>query len=113
MPYKEKIICVYKILSPDLQECYVGSSNHYKSRISYHKKSLSCSCRILFEKYGFDNCKFVVLEQCTKEELKVKEQWWMEHSVGLVNSRNATHNKSQYNKQKARKWYLSKKLKSI
>lgn len=85
------MICVYKILSPDLQECYVGSTTDYPHRIYVHKSDIKkpCRCKILFDKYGFNNCKFVVLEQCTKEELKIKEQWWMDHSVGLVNNRTA------------------------
>ena len=88
------MICVYKILSPDLQECYVGSTTDFEYRISGHKcNANTCTSKILFEKYGFDNCKFVVLEQCTEEELKVKEQWWMDHSVGLVNCMRATFDK--------------------
>ena len=80
------MICVYKILSPDLQECYVGSTVDFNRRKSSHKNSNNtCTSKKLFEKYGFDNCTFVVLEQCEEEQLEVKEQWWMDHSVGLVN----------------------------
>lgn len=96
------MICVYKILSPDLKECYVGSSIDYKRRKSEHKKSNnSCFSRILFEKYGFDNCPFVILEQCIEEELLVKEQWWQDHSVGLVNKINAIGDRE--------KWYENRK----
>ena len=93
------MICVYKILSPDLQECYVGSTTNYTKRKSKHKKNKDCTSEILFEKYGFDNCKFVVLEQCTKEELKNKEQWWMDHSVGLVNTKRAFITKEERKEQ--------------
>jgi predicted GIY-YIG superfamily endonuclease len=121
------MICVYKILSPDLQECYVGSTTDYNKRIANHKLMIRpCTSKILLEKYGFDNCKFVVLEQCTKEERKIKEQWWQDHSVGLVNKRNAIvicdkkdYDKKWYEankekrKEQAKKVYEAKKLKSI
>lgn len=83
------MICVYKILSPDLQECYVGSTVNFNKRVIQHKTCKSgCRSKILFDKYGFENCSFVVLEQCEKEQLLEKEQWWFEHSVGAVNQKN-------------------------
>jgi group I intron endonuclease len=90
------MICVYKILSPDLKECYVGSTTDFVERQIKHKVPTNdCASKILFNKYGLDNCPFVVLEQCTKEELRKKEQWWQDHSVGLVNFRNALLTKEQ------------------
>ena len=103
------MICIYKILSPDLKECYVGSTTDFEDRKRKHKKkSNKCYSRILFEKYGFDNCKFVVLEQCTKEELKVKEQWWMDHSVRLVNNKDAFTTEEK-TKEYLKKWYVDNK----
>lgn len=81
---------MYKILSPDLKECYVGSTIDEKERWREHKKNRNnCCSRILFEKYGVENCKFVVMEVCPIEEKRVKEQWWMDHSVGVVNKQGA------------------------
>lgn len=81
---------VYKILSPCLKECYVGSTIDEKERWREHKKNRNeCCSRILFEKYGVENCKFVVMEVCPIEEKRVKEQWWMDHSVGVVNKQGA------------------------
>lgn len=83
---------VYKILSPDLTECYVGSTTHgVGERWRRHKegdenKTMS---RILFERYGRENCKFMVMEICSLEERFIKEQWWLEHSVGAVNAKMA------------------------
>ena len=78
---------VYKILSPCLKECYVGSTTrHVEKRWSEHRsKSNLCSSRILLDKYGVKNCKFIVLEVCPLEERFEKEQWWLDHSVGAVN----------------------------
>jgi hypothetical protein len=44
--------------------------------------------RILLERYG-EGCKIVVLEVCPLEERRIKEQWWMDHSVGAVNKHKA------------------------
>ena len=44
-----------------------------------------CRSRILFEKYGFENCSIIIVEQCEQDKRKEKEQWWIDHSVGLVN----------------------------
>jgi len=82
------MICVYKILSPDLQECYVGSTINFNRRVSEHKRKNECRSKVLFDKYGFDNCSFVILEQCSKAQLLEKEQWWLEHSFGTVNNNN-------------------------
>lgn len=78
---------IYKILSPDLQECYVGSTiQRVERRWNDHRqKNNQTTSKKLFDKYGVQNCKFVVMEVCPIEEQKEKEQWWMDHSVGLVN----------------------------
>ena len=83
---------VYKILSPCLKECYVGSTTQkVEERWSNHRSD-KISSSILFERYG-DNCKFVVLEVCPLEERREKEQWWLDHSVGTVNERKANRTK--------------------
>lgn len=91
---------VYKILSPCLQECYVGSTTQVvEYRWNKHKNDRNnCRSKVLFETYGVDNCKFVVLEVCPIEEKRVKEQWWMDHSVGLVNKQDAVFNMKKANR---------------
>lgn len=77
---------IYKILSPCLQECYVGSTIHkVEYRWTKHRGAKDCTSNILFEKYGMDNCKFIVMEVCLIAEKRIKEQWWLDHSVGVVN----------------------------
>ena len=78
---------IYKILSPDLLECYVGSTkNTIEWRFAQHKrKENTTTATILFDKYGYDTCKIVEMEVCPIEERRAKEQWWLDHSVGAVN----------------------------
>jgi hypothetical protein len=84
------MISIYKILSPDFQECYVGSTKQtLKRRMQVHKRCIDqCRSRILFEKYGYENCSAIIVEQCEQDKRKEKEQWWLEHSVGTVNRNN-------------------------
>ena len=78
---------VYKYLSPDLKECYVGSTVNESVRKRCHKsiKANKTNSKLLFDKYGYDNCSYIVLEVCLVEEQRTKEQWWLDHSVGAVN----------------------------
>jgi len=92
---------VYKYLSPDLQECYVGSTTDEDNRKSRHKSNLNnTASKLIFEKYGYDNCPYVVLEVCPLEEKRTKEQWWLDHSVGAVNDRKALRTEDERIEQK-------------
>jgi len=95
---------VYKYLSPDLQECYVGSTTDEDRRKSRHKCGSNTTSELLFEKYGYDNCSYVILEVCPLEERRTKEQWWLDHSVGAVNERKAFRTEDEkFEQDKARK----------
>ena len=97
---------VYKILSPDLTECYVGSTTTTMEvrRRSHLSKCNKTASRILFERYGEESCKFVVLEVCPLEERRIKEQWWLEHSVGAVNTYRAfVSEQARYEEDRAQK----------
>jgi len=63
-----------------------------EKRWKNHRSDI-CRSRDLFDKYGFENCRFVVLEVCPVEEKRSKEQWWLDHAVGAVNERCAIRSK--------------------
>jgi hypothetical protein len=87
---------VYKYLSPDLKECYVGSTiNEYDRKRMHKGMKHTCSSIQLFEKYGYDNCSYVILEICPFEEQRMKEQWWLDHAVGAVNQNKAFQTEEQ------------------
>ena len=66
-----------------------------------HKRMRNgCSSKLLFEKYGYENCSYVVLEVCPLEEKRTKEQWWLDHSVGAVNERKAFRTEDEHIEQK-------------
>jgi group I intron endonuclease len=101
---------VYKYLSPDLQECYVGSTTDEDRRKSRHKCGSNTTSELLFEKYGYDNCSYVVLEVCPLEERRIKEQWWLDHSVGAVNERKALLTEAELKAYKKTQYEANKEL---
>lgn len=87
---QQTMATVYKILSPDLTECYVGSTTQkVERRWQSHTDAMNCMSKLLFDTYGVENCHFIILEVCSIEERRIKEQWWLDHSVGAVNQRRA------------------------
>jgi hypothetical protein len=97
------MVVVYKYLSPDLKECYVGSTKNECHRKSVHKSMKGrCTSKKLFEKYGYDNCSYIVLEICSLEEQRIKEQWWLDHAIGAVNKKKAFQTEEErYNQKRA------------
>lgn len=75
---KDKIICVYKITSPN-GKIYIGSSVNYKRRLTQYKGMGAKTQTILYNsflKHGFDNHVFEIIELCTKENLLEREYYY-------------------------------------
>jgi len=94
---------VYKIIGPDdCDDCYIGStiqdiSKRHKGHISAYRswKAKKCPDNIasykLFDQYGVDNCRIIVLEDCnvsTRSELLQREQHYIKENK-CVNNRPA------------------------
>lgn len=76
-----KICGIYKITSPS-GRIYIGQSlniqlryNNYKSRVDGRQPRLYNS----FNKYGFENHVFEVIEQCEFNELNERERYWQDY----------------------------------
>jgi len=74
---------IYKIVSPG-EECYIGRTYDIRQRRASHRTQ-NCSSAILFDKYGFDNCSFEILEECYKDIAPQREQWWIDNTPNVVN----------------------------
>lgn len=65
-------------------EVYYGSTiQTLKKRMYFHKKMRYCS-RLIFEKYGFENCKIDLVEDypCnSRKELEAREGWYIRNNV--------------------------------
>lgn len=75
------IICgIYKYTSPS-GKIYIGSSKNINKRITYYK-SESCKNQTKlynsFKKYGYENHKFEILEECKFEDLYLRERYYGE-----------------------------------
>lgn len=85
-----KIIGIYKIVSLINNKVYVGSSIDIKNRWKVHIYSLNLrrNCSKYFanewHKYGEENFKFSIIEECTEEELIDKEQYWVDHYQSTI-----------------------------
>ena len=80
---------IYKII--DLKEnlIYIGSTTNALSvrmaqhRYVYKNKLKSISCHLIFEKFGINNCKIVLVENypcISKEELQKRESEYIKHN---------------------------------
>ena len=81
-----KVGRVYKIVSGQGNECYVGSTfNELKYRFRGHKdkfnsKNETCSVEAMFDKYGVENCKMILIKEyqvIDRKHLSVYETLWI------------------------------------
>lgn len=78
---KKKTSGIYLLTSPS-GKLYVGQSRNIEKRIKDYKSHDCLTQRKLyfsFEKYGFENHKFEILEECSVEMLNEREIYWINH----------------------------------
>lgn len=85
------MIGIYKIVSPS-NRIYIGQSIRLKERLLEYKKQKNCDRqpKLLnsFIKYGVENHKIEILEECTVEELNIKERYWQDYYECIVKGLN-------------------------
>lgn len=101
-------IKIYKICSDLGDKIYIGSTKQILSKRFYtHKTKLNVASRILFELYGMDNCKIILIEthmvQNREEQLKWEQYYIDLQRDNIVNVQNAYLTPSQHNDIKT-KW---------
>lgn len=75
--------CIYKISNILTNDCYVGSSIDLKERWRRHKKDLragkhhSIILQRAWDKYKEENFKIEVLQECSTEEMKDRENYYL------------------------------------
>lgn len=73
------MIGIYKITSPS-GKIYIGKSIDVKKRIEYYKRGHCKSQTKLYRslvKYGYDNHKFEIIEECLEVEIDEREIFWI------------------------------------
>lgn len=79
------MIGIYIITNNVNGKCYIGQSINIKKRWNKHKNDAFCATSpaynyplyMAFRKYGVENFKFEVLEECKKQELEEKEIFYI------------------------------------
>lgn len=90
------MIGIYKITNLVNGLVYIGQSiNIHKRWANHRSRAFSAKSREYniplyqdFRKYGLENFEFKVIEECLKEELNDKEQYWIEYYDSFFNGYN-------------------------
>ena len=112
-----KICAVYKITNTITGDFYIGSSKNVKNRWMSHKKPSTwneCPNNQLYldmQKYGVDKFVFEILEEAEIEQLKEKEQQFIETLKPTYNNNNAKGYNVERRKESIRKYNKSDKYK--
>lgn len=89
------MICIYKIVNLVNGHFYVGSTKNFKKRKVRHLRDLnrgehhSIYLQRAYNKYGVDNFKFEVIEECSVASLFDREEYWTkqllpEYNIGSI-----------------------------
>jgi len=85
------MVGIYKILSPS-NKVYIGQSINIENRWKYFYKTLNCKNQPKlynsFLKYGWEQHKFEIIEECSLEQLNEREIYWGLHYNVLVEGLN-------------------------
>ena len=116
-----KIIGIYKITNTVTGDFYIGSSKNVKQRLTCHKCQSTWKNypnKQLYQdmqKYGVDKFAFEILEVVEPEELKEKEQQFIETLKPTYNSNNANglnvERRKEYRKEYQKEYQKSDKYK--
>lgn len=91
MPIKTGI---YKITNVSNGKLYIGSATHYRIRKERHKTKLrgdrheNGKLQNAWNKYGEDMFEFEIIEECEKDKLIEREQYWMDELEVVKNGYN-------------------------
>ena len=112
-----KICAVYKITNTITGDFYIGSSKNVKNRWMSHKKPSTwnkCPNNQLYldmQKYGVDKIELQILEEAEVEQLKEKDQQFIETLKPTYNNNNAKGWDIERRKEYNRKYNKSDKCK--
>lgn len=82
---KKQIICgIYEIKNKLKDKRYIGSSKNIGQRWKKHLQEIKSGkhrngyLQNVFNKYGFDNFTFSIIEECSEEDLRIREQYYID-----------------------------------
>ncbi len=96
---RSKIYQIIPTCEFDEGDIYIGSTVRLLSeRMAQHRRQLTCSSKILFEKYGVQNCKIELIEEfpCENKEQLLKKEGEHQRAIKCVNARISGRTTKQY-----------------
>jgi|GEM_PF-6752912 len=90
------MIGIYKITNLINGKCYIGQSVNVEGRLRHHRIMLESDShwnkhlQYSVNKYGLDNFKFELIEECNREDLSQRERYWIQHYNSFNNGFNKT-----------------------
>lgn len=82
----DKICGIYKITNQLNNKFYIGQSVNIKNRWKQHRSSNdNMPIHLAIRKYGVDNFKFEIIEECQQDELDEREIYWIGYYDGYNN----------------------------
>lgn len=88
------MICIYKITNLVTGDFYIGQTIDFQERVTQHKRDPQPKMREDVAKYGWDNFKFEILEECPREELNDRENYYiseLDPAYNTIKIHNWTH----------------------
>lgn len=88
------MIGIYKIENLIDNKVYIGQSKNLKSRLDGHKSCLKYNhhsniyLQRAYNKYGEENFKFEIIEECEEDKLTEREQYWIDYYGGMNSNNN-------------------------
>lgn len=77
---------IYKITNINNKMCYIGQSTNVKNRVKAHVQSSigisNIAAQLVHEKMkeeGLENFSFQLLEECEKDQLNIREKYWINY----------------------------------
>lgn len=81
---------IYRIRNLVNGKCYIGKSVDIYHRFKEHREGRRSSAILqrAFNKYGLENFSFEIIEECNKEDLCSREDYWIESTGSRINGYN-------------------------
>jgi hypothetical protein len=89
--YKDNIIGIYKITCLNTNKIYIGQSIDINKRFKTYQ-NLACKGQVKlynsFKKYGIENHKFEIIEECLLEDMDEKELFYKKYYINEIGWKN-------------------------
>jgi hypothetical protein len=92
------MVIIYSITSTKGDKVYIGRTKQklFRRKAGHKFNKNRCCSSILFNEYGFENCIFTVLEECTDEQGCERERYYIETTANTVNRQTPGRTDQEY-----------------